>query len=377
MRTNLRIVPSLLAAVLLLGCDAEPAATLSAPEAPARQDAELRSGELSQYPDFLSCKGFCGSSAMGFCWCDELCSEYGDCCDDYEPICAPKQACGARAGDTCSDDEYCAYEPDETCGWADAESVCKPRPEFCTREYAPVCGCNSQTYANRCMANAAGQGILNEGPCEPEPEPEPESCGGENGGNCEDGQYCHFEPNSACGTPKGGQCKDKPAACDQAEALVCGCDGETYNNECMANMQGVSAASEGACKPAPKVCGGKGTLTGVCSDNEFCAYGPDNQCGASGVGTCEPRPEACIQIADPVCGCDGKTYGNSCTAASHGVSVAHKGMCKKEKTKCSSSSSCEKGEWCNTIPCLGCDAPPGAQCPAVCYGYCEPIPEAQ
>jgi len=45
------------------------------------------------------------------------------------------------------------------------------------------------------------------------------------------------------------------------------------------------------------------------------------------------QPEACIQIFDPVCGCDRKTYGNSCDAASAGVSVAHLGECEMPKKK--------------------------------------------
>jgi hypothetical protein len=42
---------------------------------------------------------------------------------------------------------------------------------------------------------------------------------------------------------------------------------------------------------------------------------------------CARRPEACIQIFDPVCGCDGRTYGNACTASSAGVSVDFDGPC--------------------------------------------------
>lgn len=36
--------------------------------------------------DGPSCEGNCGNSA-GECWCDSLCEENGDCCDDYRTVC--------------------------------------------------------------------------------------------------------------------------------------------------------------------------------------------------------------------------------------------------------------------------------------------------
>jgi hypothetical protein len=43
--------------------------------------------------------------------------------------------------------------------------TCKARPKNCTYLYDPACGCDNKTYANPCVANAAGVSIKYKGAC--------------------------------------------------------------------------------------------------------------------------------------------------------------------------------------------------------------------
>jgi hypothetical protein len=153
--------------------------------------------------------------------------------------------------------------------------------------------------------------------------------------DCAPDEICHIDPPAdMCGFDgTTGVCEKRPDLCPAIAGLpVCGCDGTVFGNACEAERAGDPVAQVGSCGGAAgegEKCGGlfaKGCLKGL-----FCSFTEQQNCGfGDQEGVCARHLGFfCPALFQPVCGCNGETFGNSCEAEVQGQSIRHDGSCAR------------------------------------------------
>jgi len=113
----------------------------------------------------------------------------------------------------------------------------------------------------------------------------------------------------------------------------------------------------------------------ICGPHQICQT-PVGGCGHLRSGRCTNVPEMCPLMLQPVCGCDGVSYGNGCEAAMARTSVRSAGPCEEAVAPSMGSetggaeTSAEPAE---TILCVqGSDCPDGLRCDMSDAASCAP-----
>jgi hypothetical protein len=182
--------------------------------------------------------------------------------------------------------------------------------------------------------------------------------------DCQTNEFCDWTPAHACGRDgTKGVCRRKDyqgAFCPLLAIYVCGCDGQMYDNGCVASTHGASIDYGGPCRSGDLVaCGGfAGTTCPMPAFMEqFCVDDPRDSCdplhgGADCPGVCVHGAQVCQDQSQ----CP-KSWGGEEACISPGQCIYTVGL------SCQAQTDCAQGQLC--LPLIGC-SPVGPSCPGAC-----------
>lgn len=258
--------------------------------------------ELGTYWDGTACRTISGCRCLG-ADCDNGWPDPMACQVAHQHCFGPPPGCTTSAD--CPMGEWC-QTPRGACGGPGTCVPPAPPGWSCPDPGPPVCGCDGVTYGCDAMAISLGVNVASDGACNGSCAPQDASgeglcdgffgyawtgmscfgvsgcncvgrdcgslamteeeclaryagcerapggeCGGFAGFVCRPDEWCDYESGPGrpgCGAADDlGRCRPRPVDCTFLEDPVCGCDGRTHGNECMANAAGVDIGARGAC----------------------------------------------------------------------------------------------------------------------------------
>jgi len=213
--------------------------------------------------------------------------------------------------------------------------ACGSTAMFCAVD-APVCGWNGATYSSACAALEGGVAVMMDGACpstlcrEASDCPEGMLCGVGSGVGCEGyAQGCvgvclrelACDEDGGCAAGyfcQDGRCQSR-CACSRVYEPVCGVDGQSYDNACVAACAGIDVVKLGRCceaVPCSQSC-----PMGYARDVDGCLL-----CECANTPSC-----VCTDLHNPVCGLWAggvqADYANACLALCAGAQEVSPGPC--------------------------------------------------